>query len=571
MGPGVCRRTITPSKAGGNLYNTGTVSVTNGSKTVTGSGTTFTGNAFVDGVFQISQLAHGTDGVTNGTGAFSSSLGNFQSSMIGLTIRINTKAAYIISAVAGPTSITITDPAGVAVTPSSASGLTYDIGPESPYDIASVDSNTQLTLALPWSGPTLTGESYSTWRPIRYIADTTGQNTDGIGGIVRITGSNDDKAATRASCIMLASFNYRTFRGFSFDGTSNSTFGDSGSPSNWIIEDCYQGTSATTGQAFLICNSTGNNNTIRRCCLLNQRNEGIYWANGSTLSNVAALIENIIALASPSTTIVSLSRVGGVLIRNCTLMGANLGAVKVTFALAVGQAATINNCLIALCTTGVAATATSEIIEDYNSFSKNGTDRTNTTVGQHSNTNIPLFQPLPLLNNGRVEPWLPFSLMAASGQDDLAGLYSPSKDLFGTLRPQKTKGSWGAVQSLPLPTMNLNSGTWEAVVTGRGYLDRQMPVLNNVAVTFSVSIRWDSNATIGVKPSLELLADYGVVGQEVFAVGTGGQETITLASVTPVVPLVSGNQPNGRMILRVHNNSTDATARAAYVTALKGV
>ena len=46
VGPGVYRELLTVDVSGGNTYVVGTVSLTNGSKTVTGSGTTFTGNVF---------------------------------------------------------------------------------------------------------------------------------------------------------------------------------------------------------------------------------------------------------------------------------------------------------------------------------------------------------------------------------------------------------------------------------------------------------------------------------------------------------------------------------------------
>src|SRR3972149_365873 len=51
--------------------------------------------------------------------------------------------------------------------------------------------------------------------PITYIGDYSGANTDGIGGVVRITGSDNDQSATRAQCITAATTkDYRTFQGF---------------------------------------------------------------------------------------------------------------------------------------------------------------------------------------------------------------------------------------------------------------------------------------------------------------------------------------------------------------------
>ena len=56
--------------------------------------------------------------------------------------------------------------------------------------------------------------SGSSGSPISYIVDYAGSHTDGTGGVVRITGSNDDMTQTRADCIVASRKNYRTFRGF---------------------------------------------------------------------------------------------------------------------------------------------------------------------------------------------------------------------------------------------------------------------------------------------------------------------------------------------------------------------
>src|SRR3990167_11457332 len=51
--------------------------------------------------------------------------------------------------------------------------------------------------------------------PIEYRGDYLGQNTDGVGGVVRVTGSDNDQTATRANCIAAgAARNYRTFTRF---------------------------------------------------------------------------------------------------------------------------------------------------------------------------------------------------------------------------------------------------------------------------------------------------------------------------------------------------------------------
>src|SRR5690348_240344 len=64
VAPGVYRETLTAGVSGGSTYTTGTVSVTNGSAVVTGSGTSWLANAFANGQFRVTSLASGSDGVT---------------------------------------------------------------------------------------------------------------------------------------------------------------------------------------------------------------------------------------------------------------------------------------------------------------------------------------------------------------------------------------------------------------------------------------------------------------------------------------------------------------------------
>ena len=44
---------------------------------------------------------------------------------------------------------------------------------------------------------------------ITYIGDYDGSHTDGVGGVVRITGSDNDQTATRANCIKATTKSYR--------------------------------------------------------------------------------------------------------------------------------------------------------------------------------------------------------------------------------------------------------------------------------------------------------------------------------------------------------------------------
>ena len=239
VGPGTYRETLTCGVSGGNPYSTGTISVANGSATVTGSSTLFntSSNVLANFIFWVLQLAHGTNGVaTNATAGFTSAGGNFQAGHVGHTIRIGTIGSYIIASIVSATSITVRNADNTTPTFSGQTGLTYDVGPEQPYTIASITDNTHLTLAQPWSGPTLTGLAYITYNPISYIADVTGAFTDGVGGPVRITGSDNDQTNNRSYGISCAK-NYRCFQGFTFDG--NASFGIYFNAAQYtIVTDC---------------------------------------------------------------------------------------------------------------------------------------------------------------------------------------------------------------------------------------------------------------------------------------------------------------------------------------------
>lgn len=232
--------------------------------------------------------------------------------------------------------------------------------------------------------------SGSSGSPIAYIGDYSGANTDGTGGVVRITGSNDDIAATRASCITAASKNYRTFKNINFDLGSSHLVSASGACSNWIVEGCYFGAMPSATTAAMSFAGTGTANTVRRCAFFNARSYGVEISHSSTVDNAGHMIENCIIIGGNRG--VSIVRVGGVTIRNCMFLAGTAG-VRVATALSGGQTVTINNCTFHGITTALQATATGEITENYNALYSNSTDRTATSTGANSNAYPPLLDP----------------------------------------------------------------------------------------------------------------------------------------------------------------------------------
>ena len=446
VAPGVYRELLTVDVSGANTYSTGTVSVTNGSAVVAGSGTSWLANVAADYIFHVTVIASGTDGVgVNGTNTFTSAAGNFQANMVGMTIRINTIAAYIIETYVSATEITCGDAAGTDAAFTGQTGLTYNIGPEAPYDILSVDSDTQITLTEPWGGKTLTGLAYLTYNTIRYIGDVTGEHTDSVGGIVRITGSDNDTTATRNNCITATSRNYRLFQGFTMDLTASHPINLATSCSGWIIQDCVFAGSPSTANATIYMAGTGTGNTIRRCMFPSSRNVSIYIIHSSTVDNAGHLIVDCLAINSIANNM-RIDRVGGVWVKNFTFIGGTQG-VQIAIALTVGQAATVNNCIfngVQNCLTG---TVIGEIIENYNSLWYGITNRNNTTTGANSNIYPALFN-LPLLLNGFRFPWFLGELSKWSQVARITGTGAAADDLFGLARPATAaKNSWGAIQA----------------------------------------------------------------------------------------------------------------------------
>ena len=125
--------------------------------------------------------------------------------------------------------------------------------------------------------------SGSSGQPITYIGDVTGENTDGVGGIVRVTGSdNDTSDEARSTCIAGGSRDYRTFKGFTFDNaTRNVYFTAAGD--NIIIEDCV----VTHSQTACIQFVGGNAFELRRSFIL----KGEVICSG-TAGSRGAIIEN---------------------------------------------------------------------------------------------------------------------------------------------------------------------------------------------------------------------------------------------------------------------------------------
>ncbi len=468
-GAGVYRATLTIPSSGGGLYTAGTVSYSRGSTTVVGSGTTFTGGNVAAGfVIHSPILASGTDGVTDGTtSTFLSAGGNFLAAHTGLTIRINTKGAYVAGTRNSAGSIDLATGTGAAAIPTAGTGLTYQIGPETPYDVASVTDATHLELTEPWGGPTMTGIAYRAWNPIRLIGDAFGEHTDLIGGIVRVTGSNDDATASRANAITAVTKSFFVIQGFATD-TCNTTFTGtvllSTSCTDAIVQDCDFQALDDQRYGLYTTGTTQARITTRRCTVsTGSRGTGIYYDSSSLIDNVGSLIEDCeVYGAGAGSAGINVQRPGGVLVRNNLIRHAGT-AISTGVLFTTGQCTTVRQNIINACATGIdSSVGANAVLEDYNNIYGVTTPRTTPTgpvVGGNS-TALPILFETPLLAPGfgprdgtkRLGPWSPLRRKT--------GIARPSHDLSGMRRPStESKVSWGPNQYLPAERSVLNVGS----------------------------------------------------------------------------------------------------------------
>lgn len=278
---------------------------------------------------------------------------------------------------------------------------------------------------------------------ITYIGDVTGENTDDVGGEVRISASDDDQGDDRASCITASSKDYRTFRGFSLKSGNSSTAGciSSNNGDEWIIEDCF--IEPGLGYGVYFDGAASLNNTVRRCFIYGGKGS-VYIRPSADADNQNNLIENCVLVGGKSYGLIIWDS-GGNTVRSCIIYGCANGIW--TLSLSAGQTQTVENCLIVHCVTGLKADDTDDITEDYNTVYGNDTARTNTNVGTNSVAWPPIFAPQLFLDSYMLPPPRAFELHADSQVARKTGSSVPADDLFGITRPTTaSKKSWGPIQ-----------------------------------------------------------------------------------------------------------------------------
>lgn len=285
---------------------------------------------------------------------------------------------------------------------------------------------------------------------INYIGDYLGRNTDGVGGMVRITGSDNDQTATRANCVTATGKNYRNFNGFVMDTctSTNPSISCGTNPASWTVQNC-----AFINQGGITFSGTGTGNTVQNCVFWGHNSFQVQFTHSATVSNAGHIVQNCLFVASTSRGVNS-TRIGGITVANCTFFGGmNSGAIRVDTALAGGQTITVNNCIFTNLSVALQATVAGEITENYNTFWNNATDRTNTNTGANSQVYPPLFDPRWAMQlifagagpNSFLQEISPFDLASYSALVNLAGTSPTTTDLRGTAI-QGAQREWGILE-----------------------------------------------------------------------------------------------------------------------------
>ena len=295
---------------------------------------------------------------------------------------------------------------------------------------------------------------------ITYFGDVTGKNTDGVGGLIRITGTDDDtvEANDRQRVINASDRVYRTFKGFFFDslrylnGPNGSIYIDlaltvSSALTNIVVEDCVfsdgqYGPSASyaegaVGGSTNTPNGSSTDVTVRRCI------SGFYgpplWAHRGSGELPNTLVENCIDLFAAQVSLRTQS-VHGLTARHCTLMGTG-SRIMYSLNKTAAENTYMYDCLFADVTNELFETNLGAIVEDYNYYS-------GVSIENGFNTNdergyVPIYP--PLLYQGIQLPWDMMEFIETA-ETFLPNTSSTTEDVYGFDRPVSGKRTKGAVQ-----------------------------------------------------------------------------------------------------------------------------
>lgn len=245
-------------------------------------------------------------------------------------------------------------------------------------------------------------------------------------------------------------------------------------------------------------------------------------------------------------------RVGGIIVRNCTITGV-VNGIRIVVALTVGQTVDVSYSAITDNNVGVQATVSGEIVEDNNTISGNSTNRTNVTAGGSSNGYMPGYKPSLFYAGIRYAPVAIGELADWSALKRLAGSGSVPDDIYGMTRPAtEAKNSLGSYQynDIQRETTTTRTGGVSMRLADAGRVQFTVPV-TAVSTVFSVYVQWEADYA-GTKPQM-VVRQPGVSATTVTATGSSGSWELLTTTLTPSA------DTNYVIVEFVSNNTASAT------------
>jgi hypothetical protein len=335
---------------------------------------------------------------------------------------------------------------------------------------------------------------------------------------------------------------------------------DSGS-TNWTIEDCVLHDNG--GTAIYAVHASTRSWVVRRSVFYNNGGANIRFDVGSAVDNAGFEIYNCLLIGSGGNDdSIIIDFAGDSIIRNCTIMGSMDDGIDIQGAPNASHQVLINNCIISGHDNfGIEATATGDVLEDYNTFWENGSgDRSNVDTGANSVVYPPLFVP-PLLKDGFMLPWRYGELSEHSGVGRIVGSNEQTEDLYGIFRPSTAaKNSWGGIQLREgeRETGTVDAGSVSLKLADAG--DHQIYVpTTNASTTFSCEVHREADYA-GTNPRM-IIRQPGVA-DDVTTDGAAASQFNTLT--TTLTP--AANPPYVVVILRSLNTATSGNFATFFDT-----
>lgn len=407
---------------------------------------------------------------------------------------------------------------------------------------------------------------------IMFVADVDGSLGSGDPGLVVVTAYTDSETMSARTTVwdMNGGKEFITVRGFVLDGGTFGPMDDSTSTANSyegvVVEDCVLIGPPEPDDSCILVNyndgttPTGDGLIIRRC-VFDRGGIHVIWDGNETADQDAKMtVESCVFIGALYGTVQPCFRfdksssgtysLGGVDIRNCTMLGVSYGVV-VEEGASTTYPINVRNCVINAQTSALYKWTTNDgaLTSDYNTFSmSNGiSPYTNVTAGTDDVASTSTWMlggihDIPLRRFWGWSPFSPFEPMRNSGGDDWTSLIgtgdtatAAATDLYDNPKPMYgTVDDRGAVEGRARPeqeTTTVRTGSNAIRLEGAGYAEWIIPV-DASSTTVTIYGQYDGSYT-GTLPTLEVLNIPGQSDQSDVQTGASGSWEELTATFTP--------------------------------------